>query len=141
MKDIIVDHTYTDSEGRSYRVLNIAELSLIDERYVIYKQGMSSQIFAESMVKFRRRIHGNECNKTGIPSDNVSHPAHYCFGKYEPKDVIRDWHLNFNRGSALKYIARAGKKNDEIEDLQKAIQCLKFEIEYLEKERDGNSCI
>jgi hypothetical protein len=60
-------------------------------------------------------------------------PEHYKVGKYEPKDVIRDWDLNFNKGNAIKYIARAGRKNDEIEDLQKAIQYLQFEIDYLRK--------
>ena len=52
--------------------------------------------------------------------DNVSHPSHYTEGrKYEPKDVIRDWGLNFNLGNTVKYVARAGRK-----------------IEYLEKERE-----
>ena len=30
-------------------------------------------------------------------SDNIKHPSHYTEGrKFEPKDVIRDWGLNFN---------------------------------------------
>ena len=41
------------------------------------------------------------------PKDLVHHPAHYCYSQYEPKDVIRSWGLNFNLGSAVKYIARA----------------------------------
>lgn len=66
--------------------------------------------------------------------DPVSHPDHYTAGrKFEPKDVIRDWGLNFNLGNAVKYISRAGRKNDLIEDLKKARQYLDFEIEYLEK--------
>lgn len=67
--------------------------------------------------------------------DVVAHPSHYADGrKYEPKDVIRDWGLNFNRGSAVKYISRAGRKADELEDLRKARQFLDFEIEALEAE-------
>lgn len=43
--------------------------------------------------------------------DAVKSPKHYTEGRrFEPKDVIRDWRLNFNLGSALKYIARAGRK-------------------------------
>ena len=38
-------------------------------------------------------------------NDIVKHPSPYCYGKYEPKDVIRDWRLNFNLGSAVKYIS------------------------------------
>lgn len=70
-----------------------------------------------------------------IENDIVKHPSHYCYGKYEPKDVIRDWGLNFNLGSTVKYIARAGRKDDIIQDLKKAKQFLEFEIEALENER------
>lgn len=62
--------------------------------------------------------------------DEISSPSHYIEGrKYEPRKVITDWGLNFNLGNAVKYISRAGRKNDKIEDLQKAIQYIKFEIE------------
>lgn len=65
----------------------------------------------------------------------VDHPAHYCYSKYEPKDVIRGWGLNFNLGSAVKYIARAGRKDDIIQDLEKAKKFLEFEIEALKEEQ------
>ena len=68
-------------------------------------------------------------------NDIVKYPSHYCYSKYEPKDVIRDWGLNFNLGSTVKYIARAGRKDDIIQDLKKAKQFLEFEIEALEEER------
>ena len=68
-------------------------------------------------------------------SELIKHPSHYTAGrKYEPKDVIRDWELNFNLGSAVKYISRAGRKGDKIEDLEKARQFLDFEIEVLKEE-------
>lgn len=68
-------------------------------------------------------------------NDIISHPSHYTDGrKYEPKDVIRDWNLNFNLGSAVKYISRAGRKDDIIQDLKKAKQFIDFEIEALERE-------
>lgn len=66
------------------------------------------------------------------PNDIISHPAHYCEGrKYEPKNVIADWDLDFFLGSAIKYISRAGRKpgNTKEQDLKKAIQYLEFEIE------------
>lgn len=69
-------------------------------------------------------------------NDIVKHPAHYCYGKYEPKDIIRDWGLNFNLGNVIKYVARAGHKNDILEDLLKAKQYLEFEIEALGEERE-----
>ena len=72
--------------------------------------------------------------------DVVSKPSHYAEGrKYEPKDVIRDWGLNFNLGSAVKYISRAGRKDDILQDLKKAKQFLEFEIEALSE--DPEPCI
>lgn len=62
--------------------------------------------------------------------DVVKKPEHYNYSKIQPKDVIRTWGLNFNLGSAVKYIARAGHKDDIIQDLSKAIQFIQFELEY-----------
>lgn len=76
-------------------------------------------------------------NKQKEAEDIIGHPNHYCEGrKFEPKDVIRDWNLNFNLGNAVKYISRNGRKdgNSALQDLKKARQYLDFEIEYLEKE-------
>ena len=68
-------------------------------------------------------------------NDLVSHPSHYVEGrKYEPKDVIRDWALNYNLGCVVKYVSRAGRKDDILQDLKKARQYLDFEIEALEAE-------
>lgn len=63
---------------------------------------------------------------------NVEHPAHYAEGrKYEPIDVINDWGLNFNLGNTIKYISRAGRKNNIIEDLKKANYYLEYELKKL----------
>lgn len=72
--------------------------------------------------------------------DPVKHPSHYVEGKkYEPKDVIRDWGLNFNLGNALKYIARAGRKDDIVQELKKAQEYIQFEIDAIEAEREQES--
>lgn len=68
----------------------------------------------------------------------IEHPAHYCEGrKYEPKDVIHDWDLNFNLGSAVKYIARCGRKpgNSKKQDLLKAMEYINFELEAMEGDK------
>lgn len=65
----------------------------------------------------------------------IKSPKHYVDGrKFEPKDVIRDWGLNFNLGNAVKYLARAGRKGDVVEDLRKAQQYIQFEIDALAAE-------
>lgn len=65
----------------------------------------------------------------------IKSPKHYTEGrKFEPKDVIRDWGLNFNLGSAVKYLSRAGRKADTVEDLKKAQEFIQFEIDALAAE-------
>ena len=72
--------------------------------------------------------------------DAVNRPAHYRKDrKIQPIDVIEDWKLNFNIGSALKYISRAGRKDDKIQDLEKAIFYLKHEVMEEKKRRELNS--
>lgn len=72
------------------------------------------------------------------PFDPVLAPGHYCYGGIEVKDVInaKGLHRYHWRASAVEYILRAHLKhpNDpelEVEDLDKAITDLLFEIERL----------
>lgn len=73
--------------------------------------------------------------------DVVNRPAHYTDGKIEVIDFIEDKGLNFHRGNAIKYIARAGKKDPakEVEDLKKAMWYIAREIKRLEAQPDGNA--
>ena len=58
---------------------------------------------------------------------------HYENGKgYDVIDIIKDYDLNFNRGNVLKYICRAGKKDNELTDLRKALDYLQREIQHFE---------
>lgn len=71
-------------------------------------------------------------------NDVINNPSHYCEGrKYEPIKVIKDWDLNFNLGNTVKYISRAGRKDDIIQDLKKAEFYLSAEIAYLEEKRSA----
>jgi hypothetical protein len=66
-------------------------------------------------------------------SDPVHHPAHYT--AYPVEVIVLTECMNFNRGNAVKYIARAGLKNPdhEVEDLQKAAWYINREITRLTK--------
>ena len=68
-------------------------------------------------------------------TDLVNHPSHYTShpSGVEAIQVTR-W-MNFNLGNAVKYIWRAGLKNDAIEDLRKAEFYIKDEIERLQNVR------
>jgi len=66
--------------------------------------------------------------------EQVSHPEHYG-GKdnpYEAIKVIEAWDLDFCLGNVVKYISRAGKKNNTIEDLKKAKFYLERKINQME---------
>lgn len=86
-----------------------------------------------------RKLTGTEDSPMNEKENNaISHPSHYCDGrKYEPRKVIADWKLNFNLGNAIKYLSRAGRKGDKVEDLRKAIQYIEFEIEEIENESNN----
>lgn len=66
---------------------------------------------------------------------NAINPEHYNRLDPQPKDIIRAWGLNFNLGNAVKYVARAGHKDDIVQDLKKAQEYIQFEIDAIEVER------
>ena len=64
---------------------------------------------------------------TGQPKKNdpVNHPDHYCYGGIETIDYMRaklspEGYRGYLRGTVIKYISRAGHKDDTVEDLKKA---------------------
>lgn len=68
----------------------------------------------------------------------VERPSHYIEGrKYEPWDVIEDWDLGFLLGNVVKYVARAGRKENEFEDLVKARVYLTKAIDNLIEEGES----
>ena len=63
-----------------------------------------------------------------MQNDNVNSPAHYTSGGIETIDFIEAKELNYNLGNVVKYVSRAGKKDNRVEDLKKAAWYLKREI-------------
>ena len=68
-----------------------------------------------------------------MTDDKVNHPSHYTRGSIECWDFIRDQGLSYHLGCAIKYICRAGYKNDAIEDLKKSIAYLQNELEHQQR--------
>jgi len=60
----------------------------------------------------------------------VDHPSHYGGegNPYEAIEVIEAWELGFCLGNTVKYISRAGKKSNTVQDLKKALWYLEREI-------------
>lgn len=67
-----------------------------------------------------------------MKKETVNHPEHYKGKKLEVIDIIDDYNLSFSLGNVIKYVLRAGKKEDAVEDLKKARWYLSREIDDLE---------
>jgi|TARA_B100001105_G_scaffold253492_2_gene247175 hypothetical protein len=74
---------------------------------------------------------------------DVLNPDHYKKGFSNSAEVIDiAENLNYNRGNAVKYLARAGQKDPdkEIEDVEKALWYVKRELgRLIDKEYDEQS--
>jgi hypothetical protein len=81
----------------------------------------------------------NDKEKFIIKVDQVNHPYHYTTDPSGVEAIEITRHRNFNIGNAIKYLWRAGIKDESkhIEDLKKAIfyiQDLKKAIFYIQDE-------
>jgi len=66
----------------------------------------------------------------------VEHPPHYTSGKIEVWDYIADQQLDYFRGNVVKYVSRAGRKGDYIQDLLKARAYLDKAIDLAHERRE-----
>ncbi len=94
------------------------------------ESAVRSRRLAEAAAR-GRRVH--------VADEAVDHPAHYGGDTvYEVIKVLRAWGLDgsFELGNAVKYIARAGKKDAAklVEDLKKARWYLDSKIQEIEQE-------
>ena len=63
----------------------------------------------------------------------VDHPDHYTSHPSGVEAIEITEYMSFCLGNAMKYIWRAGQKNDQIEDLEKAIWYINREIDRLSR--------
>lgn len=69
-------------------------------------------------------------------NDPVHNPSHYKSGGIEVIDVIEAFELGFRLANVVKYVLRAGRKGDALEDLEKAAWYLDREIDKLEEQAE-----
>jgi hypothetical protein len=105
---------------------------LVVDKYpeqVFYRSNFSLVEESDSLQNVQKEI-----NKIYSDISMVDHPQHYKGNKFEVIDIIHDYNLGFNLGNAIKYILRAGKKDDIKQDLKKAIWYIEDHIKQLEKQ-------
>lgn len=71
-------------------------------------------------------------------NDPVNHPKHYTSHPSGVECIEITEHMNFNVGNAMKYLWRAGSKNDDLTDLHKAAWYVNREIHRLEESKKTN---
>jgi len=76
-------------------------------------------------------------NMTTTDHNNINHPEHYNRHPSGVECIDIAEGFNFNLGNAIKYIWRAGLKEDAVEDLHKAAHYIAREIGRLQRETLG----
>lgn len=136
-------YVYNIEEGR-YALINVFPLRLkvikvdksivecniiADEYNIPYKKNIPIQF--EEIAK-------NGTIVTEEKEEMVNHPNHYAWLKelcgIEPIDICR--HLDFNCGSAVKYLLRKGRKEMNLSEREQRVQDLSKAIFYLQDEID-----
>lgn len=62
--------------------------------------------------------------------ETVNHPKHYMRNGVECIDVIEEFNLDFDLGSALKYLVRYDAKGSKAENLKKAIWYIQHRLDH-----------
>lgn len=136
-------YIYNIGEGK-YALINMCPLRL--KVINVDKSIVECNIIADEYnIPFRENIpiQFEEIVKNGTivteeKEEMVNHPNHYAWLKelcgIEPIDICR--HLDFNCGSAIKYLLRKGKKEMNLSEREQRIQDLSKAIFYLQDEID-----
>ena len=113
---------YKDNPELIQKEINSASMLANDMTGKEFIEMVNQQPTQEEIIEFNRQ----ESKK----NETVDHPTHYGGedNPYEAIKVIEAWGLGFNLGNAVKYISRAGKKQDTLEDLEKAAWYISREI-------------
>ena len=127
-KEVIEDKDNKWSGGKINPKMKMTKDELLKEKLESKLEEGETLLFRESK------------EDVGVWDDRV--PSYYR-GKngYEARRVIDNFDLSYNIGTATTYLLRCGKKKEEgmtdnekhIEDIQKAINHLEFEIERLKE--------
>lgn len=85
-------------------------------------------VLNQSGLTIEKVIADRSPNRIINQCDDINHPSHYTQGNIEVIDYIEDKKLGYRLGNVVKYVSRAGHKDDAIKDLKKARWYLNREI-------------
>jgi uncharacterized protein DUF3310 len=100
-------------------------------------QGFSMITTSDELERFFTGMCSQRAADQILKEELINNPSHYqSESGMEAIDVIEAFDLNFNLGNCIKYILRAGKKEDELQDLKKALWYIKRQIKNIEVEEN-----
>ena len=134
-KDAVALHINTDKYLPKFKVIDVEKKEV---KCIIYEvDNEESEDIAVFDFEYVSR-YGSSYNAEQPKNEAVNHPNYYAWLKelcgIEPIDICR--HLDFNCGSAIKYILRNGKKEMNLSEREQRVQDLSKAILYLQDEID-----
>jgi hypothetical protein len=115
--------------------IEVSVQDVYSTRYLAKKQNKANgyaPLETEEKEVFALVCDSCESEEELVKTDMVNHPPHYTVGGVETIDFIEAKGLNYHLGQVIKYVSRAGKKGDALQDLQKARWYLNREIARVE---------
>ena len=115
--------------------LGVTVQDVYSARYLAKKQNKANgypPLETQEWFKWNKEIFDTTPALVATQPDMVNHPPHYTVGGVETIDFIEAKGLNYHLGQVIKYVSRAGKKGDALQDLQKARWYLNREIARVE---------
>ncbi|WP_207935698.1 DUF3310 domain-containing protein [Actinomadura sp. KC216] len=136
MPEYEIGHIYRDRMGDEWKVVNDLEFVMWDPDGQKWYENSPCTISSVERFWSPLVLIGE------VPEnhDPINSPRHYADGWSNGAEVIDiAEHLTFNRGAAVKYLARAGRKDPEteLEDLKKAQWFVNREVALLEAGRSN----
>lgn len=116
------------SKSRLMKAIRDVELGVDRVKAVKEVKQAMDEIESKPTKLFIQPQYKDAAMKLLAATDLVNHPPHYKTGGVETIDFIEAKDLNYRLGNVVKYVSRAGKKGDPIEDLEKALWYLQREI-------------
>jgi hypothetical protein len=120
----------------SWLTINLAKSEVLAQESRDFSDVKEDKDNSEAKRELFTNIHRNY--QPQYDHDNVNRPSHYNSGRIEVIEALEDWRLDFHCANAVKYVARAGRKDStkEVEDLQKAVWYLNRKIENLKAAKE-----
>ena len=114
---------------KTVRIPNLTTRQLMEEYLAKKALSQTEQEVSATMPAMEEQAWTEPTKEA--PSDPIN-PSHYKAGGLEVIQIIEAFQLDYHRASALKYLLRAGRKGDEVEDMKKCAWFVDRRIQVLE---------